>query len=402
MVISTDFLIIGGGVIGISLASEIQRRNPESKVVLLEKEKELAAHASGRNSGVLHAGFYYTADSQKARFTRDGNTLLRQYCEEKGLNINQSGKLVVAQNEEQLSGLKELHMRGEQNGVELHWLSEQEAKEIEPCVRTYESALWSPTTATVDPKEVVASLAEDARLLGVDIRTDTAYLKVDKENSRIKTTKGEYSAGYVVNAAGLYADRIALEYGFSDAYRILPFKGLYLYADSNTYKLRTNIYPVPDLKYPFLGVHFTLAVDGRAKIGPTAIPAFWREHYSGFERFNAAEFSEIILREMKLFIGNHFGFRHLAFEEMRKYRRSYMMSEAAKLLNGVPSMGFSQWGKPGIRAQLIDIKQNKLEMDFIYEGDDRSFHVLNAVSPAFTCSLSFSKHLTDEIEKLTN
>ncbi len=383
---------------GISLAREIRNRHPDSRVVLLEKETELAFHASGRNSGVLHAGFYYTADSHKARFTRDGNAMLREYCLEKGLRLNQCGKLVVTQSEEQLSGLQELKRRGDANNVELHWLTEAEAREIEPQIRTYESALWSPTTASVDPREVVTSLAQDAVSRGVEIHTDTAYKRYNHKAKTVETTNGAYQAGFVVNCAGLYADRIAQDFGFSENYRILPFKGLYLYADPATYRPSTNIYPVPDLKYPFLGVHYTLTVDGHAKIGPTAIPALWREHYQGMSRFDFSEFSEIVYREMKLFAANQFGFRDLALEEIRKYRKGYMINEARKLLAATDNMKFNTWGKPGIRAQLINIQDNRLEMDFKYEGDKESFHVLNAVSPAFTCSLSFSAHLADVIE----
>ena len=403
MVINTaDFLIIGGGIIGLVMSYELQRRYPDSKVILLEKEPRIGSHASGRNSGVLHAGFYYTADSKKARFTRDGNAILRGYCQRKGLRINQCGKIVVAQNREQLAGLKELKIRGDTNGVELEWIDTKQAQEIEPNIITHEAALWSPTTASVDPIEVVNSIAKDAEEHGVEIHTDVRYLRVNDVNNVINTTNGNYQAGYIVNCAGLFADRVAIDFGFSKSYRILPFKGLYLYANKQSYMPQTNVYPVPDLNYPFLGVHFTLTVDGRAKIGPTAIPALWREHYQGINGFSLKDFTEIILREINLYIGNHFGFRALAFEEMRKYRRAYMVSEAAKLLKNIELKNYRHWGRPGIRAQLVNIHKNRLEMDFVYEGDDRSFHVLNAVSPAFTCSFSLSKYLVDQIQELVH
>ena len=397
---TADFLVIGGGIIGLAMSYEIQRRYPDSKVILLEKEPQLGSHASGRNSGVLHAGFYYSADSKKARFTRDGNAMLRTYCQDKGLRINQCGKIVVAQNMEQLAVLKELKIRGDMNGVELDWIDAKQAQEIEPNIITYEAALWSPTTSSVDPIEIVDSVAKDAQELGVEVHTNVRYLSADRVHNVVNTTNGDYQVGYVVNCAGLFADRVAMDFGFSEAYRILPFKGLYLYANKQSYMPRTNVYPVPDLSYPFLGVHFTLTVDGRAKIGPTAIPALWREHYHGVDGFNLKDFSEIILREVNLFVGNHFGFRTLAFEEIRKYRRAYMVSEAAKLLKNIELKNYSHWGKPGIRAQLVDVDKNRLEMDFVYEGDDRSFHVLNAVSPAFTCSFSLSKYLVEQIQEL--
>src|ERR1041385_3758937 len=274
---SADFLIIGGGIIGLSIARELKRRHRHAQIVLLEKEAQCGLHASGRNSGVIHAGFYYTADSLKAKFTRDGNSTLRAYCECKKIPINKCGKLVVAQNKAELEQLDELLRRGKANSVPLQSITADEAREIEPRVKTFQRAIFSPTTATADPAQVLQAMEEDALQEGVRIHRNAAYLK--RTNGRIKTAAGDYNVGFVVNAAGLYADRVARDFGFSEDYRILTFKGIYLYSEEPPGSLRTNIYPVPDLRNPFLGVHFTVRVDGRAKIGPTAIPAFWREQY---------------------------------------------------------------------------------------------------------------------------
>jgi L-2-hydroxyglutarate oxidase len=378
------------------LALEAKRRYPGSVVTLIEKEKQIGLHASGRNSGVLHAGFYYTADSLKARFTREGNLALTRYCEERGLKINKCGKLVVAQNEGQLAGLRELLVRGRRNGVELHEITAREAREIEPRVKTCQQALFSPSTSSVDPSEVMAALLADAIGLGVRVETDTAYRGCDELG--VATNRGRFSAGYIINAAGLYADRVARDFGFSRDYRILPFKGLYLYSDEPAGSMRTHIYPVPDLRNPFLGVHFTIAVDGRAKIGPTAIPALWRENYRGLSRFNAREMLEITGLELGLLWRNEWGFRRLALTELSKQSRGKMAKLASELATGVTERNYSRWGKPGIRAQLYDMKKHRLEMDFRFEGDARSFHVLNAVSPAFTCALPFTRYLFNEIE----
>jgi L-2-hydroxyglutarate oxidase LhgO len=392
---TADFLVIGGGVIGINLATGIKLRYPQSRVLLIEKETHCGSHASGRNSGVIHAGFYYSSDSLKARFTRDGNRELTQYCSERKLRINRCGKLVVAKTEQEGATLDELVRRGRANGVELHELTPAEARKIEPRVRTVGKALFSPTTASVDPLEVMGSLVEDARAAGVEIVTGTAYL--GRAGESVRTSKGAISAGYVINAAGLYADRVARDFGFSQNYRILPFKGLYLYSDEPVGSFRTNIYPVPDLRNPFLGVHFTITVDGHAKIGPTAIPAFWRENYAGFSRFNIREMLEVTGLELGLLWRNEWGFRHLAAEELSKQSRRKMVRLAGELAIGVTPNNYSRWGKPGIRAQLYDLRQHRLEMDFRFEGDARSFHVLNAVSPAFTCAVPFTRYLIDEI-----
>lgn len=399
-----DFLIIGAGIVGLTIALELKTHNPDSSITIIEKEAHPGAHASGRNSGVLHAGFYYTADSLKAKLCRDGNHAWRQYCIENNLTLNHCGKLVIARNEEELKGLDELYKRGQINNVELKMISGAEALEIEPNVYTLDRALWSPTTATVNPMEVVNSMQQKLINAGVIILNNTAYVK-RKENI-VKTSQGEFEAGYVINASGLYADKIAKDYGFSQDYKILPFKGLYLYAndlkDGKGLKLKTNVYPVPDLRNPFLGVHFTVTAENKTKIGPTAIPAFWRENYSGFEKFNLKEMVDILGIDASLFLSNSFGFRTLAVNELMKYSKRKLVRLASTLLRDINQNDFNQWGKPGIRAQLINVKTKQLEMDFKYEGDDKSFHVLNAVSPAFTCALPFSELLVSKIKEKLN
>jgi L-2-hydroxyglutarate oxidase LhgO len=392
-----DFLVIGGGVIGLSIARELRRRQPTACVMLIEKESSCGAHASGRNSGVLHAGFYYSPDSLKAKFTRLGNEQLTAYCEEKQIPINKCGKLVVAKDEGDLASLDELVRRGRANGIELHELKDAEAKQIEPRVKTYQRALFSPRTSTVNPLHVMDALRQDALRAGIQMHFDTVY--VGRNNRHVRTNKGLIEAGYVVNAAGLYADKVAMDYGFSEKYRILPFKGLYLYSDEPPGSIRTNIYPVPDLRNPFLGVHFTITADGKAKIGPTAIPAFWRENYQGFSNFKLAELIEVAGRGLGLLAGAQFDYGRLAIEEIAKYSRKKMVALASLLADGVKEEHYQKWGRPGIRAQLLDITKKKLEMDFVLEGDSRSMHVLNAVSPAFTCSLPFSNYVCDRIDE---
>lgn len=395
---NTDFLIIGGGIIGVNLALSTRRRFPDSSVTIIEKEQDCGLHASGRNSGVLHAGFYYTANSLKAKFSREGNRLLTEYCQSRKLRINRCGKIVVAKNARELETLEELFRRGEHNGVELHKITAAEAKEIEPRVITHERALFSPTTSSVDPRQVLGAMLEDAKASGVRVLRDTAYLSASA--NRIRTNRGQFEAGYIINAAGLYADKIARDFGFSKHYRIIPFKGLYLQGDEPRGALKTNIYPVPDLANPFLGVHFTITADGHIKIGPTAIPAFWREHYRGLENFKLAELLEVSFLELTLLVNNDSNFRKLAVQEIRKYMKSRMVKLASELVAEVSPSQYTHWGKPGIRAQLYDTATRRLEMDFKFDGNSRSFHVLNAVSPAFTCAIPFSEFLVDTIEKL--
>ena len=392
---NTDILIIGGGVIGLSLAIELKKLVPDTKITLIEKEKSLGFHASGRNSGVLHAGFYYTSDSLKARFCRDGNRMMTNYCLENKLPINRCGKLVVATSEDEVDQLTLLYERGLENGVALELIDEQQAIELEPNVFTVDKALYSPSTSSVSPVAVMARLVADARKLGIQIKTATCY--ISSNNNIAKTSSGSIEYDYLINAAGLYADKIAQEFGFCQDYKLLPFKGLYLYSDS--YKLNTNIYPVPNINQPFLGTHFTVTYDGKVKIGPTAAPAFWREQYKYISRFRLSESMETILQLSSLWIQDPFQFRRLAKEELLKLNKRRLAKSADKMVNSFNWREFNRWAKPGIRAQLINTQTRELEMDFKYEGDDQTFHVLNAVSPAFTCAFPFAKFLSEKILK---
>jgi L-2-hydroxyglutarate oxidase LhgO len=278
----------------------------------------------------------------------------------------------------------------------LESISEAEARRIEPRVKTCERAIWSPRTATADPTAVLAAMREDAEREGITFALADGFRR--RRGDEVESARTTWRAGYVVNAAGLHADRIARQYGFSDRYRILPFKGLYLYGDDAGGHFNTNIYPVPDLRNPFLGVHFTVTVDGHAKIGPTAIPAFWREQYAGLSGFDVRDLAEIAALQCGLLFSAGFEFRRLAVEELRKYRRRHLVALAGELATDVRPEHWRRWGRAGIRAQLLDIRTRKLEMDFVIEGDDRSMHVLNAVSPGWTCSLPFASFVVDAIE----
>ncbi|MDR1666784.1 MAG: L-2-hydroxyglutarate oxidase [Bacteroidales bacterium] len=392
--LETDYLIIGAGIIGLAIARELNARHPEAKITIIEKEPDVACHSSGRNSGVLHAGFYYTADSLKAKFTREGNALMQKYCCDNHLRINKCQKVVVAQNEEELHSLYELEQRGKANGVDVKMVTAKELAEIEPNAVTCEYALWSPTTATVDPVEVNRCIKDELIRKGVVILFNTPYRK-RMEGNTVKTAEHTFSAKKIINTAGLYADKIAKDFGFSKHYTIIPFKGIYLKYKGNDQPIHTNIYPVPNLKNPFLGVHYTITVDDVVKIGPTSIPAFWRENYKGLSNFNLNELSQVLGWEAVLFLCNSFGFRDLAFEEIKKYNRRHFVGLAAKMVKSITTSHFNEWSKPGIRAQLLDVRTKQLVMDFVVEGDGDSVHVLNAVSPAFTGSMPFAKWVTD-------
>lgn len=366
-----DYLVVGAGVIGLAVARELKLRAPASSVLVIEKEPDLARHASGRNSGVLHAGFYYTADSLKAKLTQQGNQEWKALLKERGVPVLECGKLVVAASDDDLPGLDELLRRAAVNGV--------------PLERHGDRALWSPTTAVVDPVAACRALAD-----GLEIRYNEPF------------DPTRHTAGHVINCAGLYADRVARHFGVGRDYTLLPFKGVYLKAGNpSPVRFETNIYPVPNLANPFLGTHVTLLPGGGAKLGPTAIPALWREQYGGLNGFRFSELLAIAWLQARLWLRNDFQFRRLAREEIRKYRPDYLRAVTARLVPGIDLSSFDTWSTPGIRAQLVAKKTMTLVQDFLIEGDHRSTHVLNAVSPAFTCALPFARLVVDRINSGT-
>lgn len=209
---------------------------------------------------------------------------------------------------------------------------------------------------------------------------------------------GEIEAGFVINAAGLYADKIANHFGFSNDHTIQPLKGLYLRQEGGGTAIRTNIYPTPDPRMPFLGVHVSLAPDGSVKIGPSAMPAFWRENYGGLSNFSLKELLGATTAHTRMFLKNVDGFRRTALRELQAHSARKMVRRASKLVDGLAAPRYWKWIRPGIRAQLVDRRTGQFEMDFVVEGDDRSLHILNAVSPAFTSSMAFAEYLVDRVD----
>jgi (S)-2-hydroxyglutarate dehydrogenase len=390
-----DYLIIGGGIIGLAIARNLITRFPSSKIAIIEKEPDVAYHSSGRNSGVLHAGFYYTTDSLKAKFTRDGNKQMKEYCHQNNLKINECHKVVVAKDETELEALFELEKRGKTNGVNVKIIDEKDLAQIDHNVKTYKYALYSPDTATVDPIEVNTAIKNELIEKGVNFFFNEAYDKIGESNSIITNKGNTFKAEKIINAAGLYADKVAKDFNFSADYTIIPFKGIYLKYHGKNRPVKTNVYPVPNLKNPFLGVHFTVTVDGTVKIGPTSMPAFWRENYNAFKQFKGDELVNILWWEARLFFTNAFGFRSLAFDEIKKYNKKYFANLALNMVKSMDTKGFNEWGNPGIRAQLLNVKTKELVMDFVVESDSDSIHVLNAVSPAFTCSFPFANWVVE-------
>lgn len=377
------------------MAREVKRQWPDSDVAVIEKGATSTEHASGRNSGVLHAGFYYTPDSLKAKLTRDGNFALREFCLSNDLPLHICGKVVVASRDDQVPALQELFRRGQQNGVDLKMIDENELSRLEPLARTTSIALWSPNTAVANPSTVTGALAADAMKHGVDFHYNTRV--VSSDGNEIRTNNHVWKANHVINCAGLYADVVARQFGFCDDYVMLPFTGLYAYAPSLKGTLRRHVYPVPDSRNPFLGVHATVTVDGDVKIGPTAIPAFSREAYRAIRDLKLGELVEIAKTYPKFFSSPHHSVSRLIATEVPKYSRAWLVREAQKLVPSLQRSDFTIKGRPGIRAQLFDLRNKRLEMDFVVRGDKDSTHVLNAVSPAWTSSIPFAEYVVKDM-----
>ena len=392
-----DYLIIGGGVVGLAIAMELRKRSPKASIAVLEKESAVALHASGRNSGVLHAGFYYSPESLKAKLTRDGNERMRSFCIQNNLPLIETGKVVVAQRPEDVAALSELHRRGVANGVNVELVDANRLATLEPLAETIDLALWSPRTAVADPAAVGIALEDNLRRDGVEFFFNQEVSKI-RPGSLTTKSGDRFEYGHLINAAGLYSDVMAKELGFGERYSMIPFIGLYFYAPELNGTLQRHIYPTPDPRNPFLGVHFTKTAHGDVKVGPTAIPILSREQYGFFEGLKANELLGILANYPRFIGSKHHDVWSLVKTELPKLSRKHLLRQASKLSSKVDVSKFTVPGKPGIRAQLFDKREAMLEMDFVIEGDANSTHVLNAVSPGWTSCFSFAEYVVNDME----
>ena len=390
-----DLLILGAGVIGISIGIAYLKANSGKKVVIADKENQAGKHASGRNSGVLHAGFYYSPESLKARFCREGNSQLREIAKKYGIPIREVGKVVVARNIEEDSRLEQLFERGIQNGVDIEILNESALKDYEPLARTTNRFLWSPTTAVSDPRMLLQALQREFENLGGRLDFSTK-VELFESAGTINVVSKEYNAMFIVNAAGAQADRISRSVNVGLDYAMLPFMGVYRATKQFHLPLNCLVYPVPHPINPFLGVHFTITIDGLVKVGPTAIPVFGREQYSIQEGWSISDSMQAIKGAYALMRGEDHNLRAIMKSELPKVLSRYLVRESFEL---VPSArDVKRWDKkpPGIRAQLVHLPSGKLEQDFVVKSYLNSIHILNAVSPGWTSALPFGEWIVNE------
>jgi (S)-2-hydroxyglutarate dehydrogenase len=398
MKVITDYLIIGAGVVGISIAREIKIRNPKVSVTILEKESDVGLHSSGRNSSVLHSGIYYPSESLKAMVCSQGAMEMKDYHRDNKIPLVECGKILITTNQYDEPQLETLLRRAKENKILIEELDEQDLKRLEPEIRSFNGkGLYVPSTSVGDSKKVMKTLRKEVEKMGVSIYFNTTITKINSTTRQvILADGGVYNYGHVVNAAGLYADKIAHQFGVGHKYTLLPFKGIYWKLNPSAgFNLKHLIYPVPDLRVPFLGVHTTTSVDGDTYLGPTAVPAFGRENYHGIEGVNLNDFLEITSNLTKQFIANKDGFRRLSWQEGSRYIKPRFVSAAKKILPRLKSHHLLPSNKVGIRAQMLDIESGRMVNDFLVENGINSTHIINAISPAWTSAFPFARYIYD-------
>jgi L-2-hydroxyglutarate oxidase len=386
--------IIGSGVIGLTVGIALLKKIPGLKVTIHEKEKGLGYHASGRNSGVIHAGFYYSPESLKAKFCRDGNEALVELITNNNLSVKKTGKIVVTKSISEVANLLDLHKRGLENGVELELLQSSQLKNFEPLAQTVDAFLWSPSTCVASPQEVIQVLAKTFEDLGGTILFKQNVERIDDTCLTIDGNK--ISVDLTVNCSGTNAIKFAHDMGVGHDLAQLPFIGLYRFTEHIDLPLRTLVYPVPDKNYPFLGVHFTISIDGKTKIGPTAIPVISGEQYTIFEGITLEDLRQSTQSIAALAKRNLKEALTLARMELPNLHTQTLLSKADELVPGTSSIQTWKKYRPGIRAQLVETNTGKFLQDFRIEKTNSVLHVLNSVSPGWTSAIPFGRWLAQE------
>jgi len=390
-----DVAVIGGGIVGLAAAQSLSE-NGVGSIVVLEAEDELALHQTGRNSGVIHSGLYYRPGSDKARFCASGREALYQFCEKHDIDYRRCGKLVVAIDDSELPALDRLAERANANGLEgVERLDASGIRDKEPAAVGV-GALWVPETGIVDFSRVATKLAELLRTRGGRILTSARVQKVatDADAITIETDSKTVRSRLLVNCAGLQADRVARICGMSPKIRLIPFRGEYLELEGSVAdRINGLIYPVPDPRLPFLGIHLTRTIDDRVLAGPNAVLAWKREGY------RASDFSVRDTADTLLFPGFWklaAGFWRTGAGEMyRSWNRAAFFHGLQRLVPGVTADQLEP-SRSGVRAQAIDT-QGRLLDDFQILHADRMLHVLNAPSPAATAALAIGRHLAEMV-----
>lgn len=392
-----DYVIIGGGIIGLAASMLLMKKYPQAKILLLEKEAELAKHQTGHNSGVIHSGIYYQPGSLKARFAKRGNESLINFCQEHGIDYDLCGKVIVATEDRELPHLHALYKRGLANDLKLELLNHEQLQHVEPYVSGIE-AISVPEAGIVNFRQVAQKYAKIFQENGGEIHCDEAVTQLTKVNQgwSVETSKKSYQAKYLINCAGLHSDRIAKLAGYHLDMTIVPFRGeYYMLKDKHSYYVRHLIYPVPNPDLPFLGVHFTRMIDGRIEAGPNAVLSFKREGYQKtalnikdlIEMFNYPGLQQLALKYFNVGIA----------EMARSFSKQLFVKSLQRLIPHVKREHLVK-APAGVRAQALS-SDGRLIDDFYFIQDANSLHVCNAPSPAATASLEIGREIVRRLSK---
>ncbi|GAA3699670.1 L-2-hydroxyglutarate oxidase [Oceanisphaera sediminis] len=391
-----DFIIIGGGIVGMSTAWQLKKAYPDHKILLLEKESGPAQHQTGHNSGVIHAGVYYTPGSLKARFCLEGNLATKAFCREHDIPFDECGKLLVATSELEMERMKTLWDRSEANGLERYWLNADQLKEREPNI-TGVGGIFVPSSGIVNYKQVTAAMGREFERLGGEIRYHAEVTGLVEESSQVvvQTALGEFQGRYLVSCSGLMADRVVRMLGIEPEFKICPFRGeYYLLKPEHNQIVNHLIYPIPDPNMPFLGVHLTRMIDGTVTVGPNAVLAFKREGYNKrdislrdtLEMFTYPGILKVLMKNLKPGL----------IEMKNSLNKSGYLELVRKYCPRLEAGDLTPY-PAGIRAQAVS-KDGNLVDDFLFVNTKRTINVCNAPSPAATSAIPIGGYIVDKVK----
>jgi L-2-hydroxyglutarate oxidase len=390
-----DLAVIGGGIVGLATAWRFTQRYPGRDVLVLEKEAELAVHQTGRNSGVLHSGIYYRPGSLRAANCRTGKQAMEEFCRAEGLPFDICGKVIVAVNEGELPALERIYQRGQANGIRCEIIERGRLAELEPHAAGIR-AIYVPEAGIVDFRAVAARLAERIRQAGGQIVLDARVVSLRREADRLQvvTTAGDFAARWAVNCAGLHSDRVTALSGVRPQAKIIPFRGEYFELQPQARRLCRNlIYPVPDARFPFLGVHFTRLVGGGIECGPNAVLALAREGYRKTD-INVRDLLESLTYGGFLRLAAKY-WRVGAAEMWRSLSKAAFVRALQRLVPEIRADDLTP-APSGVRAQAVS-PAGEIVDDFVIEEADRVVNVCNAPSPAATAALNVGNLVVDRL-----
>ncbi|AZM96227.1 L-2-hydroxyglutarate oxidase [Vreelandella venusta] len=392
-----DYIIIGGGILGLSTAMQLIRAYPDKKMLLVEKEDGPARHQTGHNSGVIHAGVYYTPGSLKARFCLEGNLATKAFCDEHSIAYDECGKLLVATNDLELQRMKALWERTEANGLERCWLTAEELQEREPNI-TGVGGIFVPSSGIVNYAEVAAAMGREFEAAGGEIRYTTSVIGLSERPNEVvvSTSQGDFSTRYMVSCSGLMADRVVRMLGIEPDFTICPFRGEYFRLPAQHNQIVNHlIYPIPDPSMPFLGVHLTRMIDGSVTVGPNAVLAWKREGYRK---------TDVSLSDTLAML-RHRGIRQVLKDNLRPglsefknsiYKKGYLQ----QVRKYCPSLTLADLEPypAGVRAQAVS-NDGKLVDDFLFVNTPRTVNVCNAPSPAATSAIPIGAYIVEKVKQ---